>query len=138
MMTFLFKNPFDGELHPIQNTPDDVFSHKLLGDGFVVNPQNESIVAPIEGVIETIHPSKHLLMIKGKDVHVMLHLGLKARHDIVKWHVEVGTRVAIGDPIGTLLNNFFNQSFNDQSCNIVFVEKKTCTKHDAHITCEER
>ncbi len=30
MMTFLFKNPFDGELHPIQNTPDDIFSHKLL------------------------------------------------------------------------------------------------------------
>jgi len=68
----------------------------------------------------------------------MLHLGLKARHDIVKWHVDVGTSVAIGDPIGTLLNNFFNQSLNNQSCNIVFVEKKTCIKLDAHITCEER
>jgi phosphotransferase system IIA component len=137
-MTFLFKNPFDGDLQPIQQTPDDIFSHKLLGDGFVVNPKNKTIVAPIEGVIETLHPSKHLLIIKGKDVHVMLHLGFKARHDIVKWHLNIGDHVTVGMPIGTLLENFFKQTSKDQSCNIVFVEKETCTLINDQITCEER
>ena len=35
-MTQSFNSPFTGELHPITDAPDEVFSEKMTGDGFLV------------------------------------------------------------------------------------------------------
>lgn len=137
LMSFLYQHPFIGNIRAITETPDEVFSLKLLGDGFVVVPLESTIHAPISGIIETIYESKHIILIKNDETTVMLHLGLKAREDIVKWNVKIKDRVAIGDPIGQLLPNFYEQSHLDQSCNIVFLEKQSCYYHNTYITCEE-
>lgn len=136
-MTFLYQHPFKGKIDAITETPDDVFSQKLLGDGFVIIPSENIIYAPITGIIETIYVSKHIILIKNDDITMMLHLGLKAREDIVNWNVNIKDYVHIGNPIGQLLPNFYLQSHSDQSCNIVFLEKKSCYYHDTYITCED-
>lgn len=136
-MTFLYTHPIQGLIRPISDTPDDVFSMKLLGDGFVVNPENNEILSPISGYVDTIYLSKHIVIIKNKDVHVMLHLGFKARENIVAWSIKVSDFVTLGEPIGHFLPGFFNQSFSDQSCNIVFLEKQSCYYHNTSIICED-
>jgi phosphotransferase system IIA component len=136
-MSFLYQHPFTGNIRAITETPDEVFSLKLLGDGFVVIPSNNVIYAPITGVIETIFASKHIILIKNEDITIMLHLGLKAREDIVNWNVQIKDHVHIGDEIGQLLPHFYLQSNLDQSCNIVFLEKQSCYYHDTYITCED-
>jgi phosphotransferase system IIA component len=136
-MTFLYTHPIQGLVRSISDTPDDVFSMKLLGDGFVVHPKNIDITSPISGYVDTIFPSKHIVIIKNKDVHVMLHLGFKARENIVHWSIKVSDEVTLGEPIGQLLPNFFKQSESDQSCNIVFLEKQSCYYHDTFVTCED-
>lgn len=137
IMSFLYQHPFKGNIRAITETPDEVFSQKLLGDGFVVIPSENIIYAPITGIIDTIYASKHIILIKNKDITVMLHLGLKARENIVNWYVNITDHVQLGDPIGQLLPNFYLQSNLDQSCNIVFLEKKSCYYHDTYITCED-
>lgn len=136
-MSFLYQHPFLGNIQSITETPDEVFSLKLLGDGYVVIPTDPLIYAPISGVIDTIYASKHIILIKNEDVTIMLHLGLKAREDIVSWNVQIKDHVKVGDKIGQLLPNFYLQSNADQSCNIVFLEKKSCYYHDTYITCED-
>lgn len=137
-MSILYSHPIQGHVQPITETPDEIFSLKLLGDGFVVVPKSSTITSPINGFIDTIYASKHIIIIKNNTFHVMIHLGLKLRESIVEWNVKAQDKVNIGDPIGQILPNFFQQSELEQSCNIVFLEKQTCHYQDHYITCEDK
>jgi PTS system glucose-specific IIA component len=46
--------PLSGEIVPLVDVPDAVFSHKILGDGVAIKPNGNKIVAPCDGLIETI------------------------------------------------------------------------------------
>lgn len=66
-----------GKLIPITEVSDDVFSTKMMGDGFAVIPENGEIFAPIAGTISSIFPTKHALGIKtASGLEVLLHMGL--------------------------------------------------------------
>lgn len=136
-MTISYKTPIQGLIKPIEDTPDDVFSKKLLGDGFAIYPVDNVIIAPLHGVVHTIYPTKHIIILKHHDVHIMLHLGMKARHEIVTWHVEVGDSIYQGEPIGVLNPSFFEQNQNDQVINVVFLEKKKITLNQTFIEFNE-
>lgn len=72
-----FVAPASGKLIHLDKVSDPVFSQKLMGDGFAVAPDNDEIVAPIGGVIGTVFPTKHALMITSKNgLEIMLHLGI--------------------------------------------------------------
>jgi len=72
-----FVAPASGELIHLDKVSDPVFSQKLMGDGFAVNPTDNNIVAPVGGVVGTIFPTKHALMITtDHGLEIMLHLGI--------------------------------------------------------------
>lgn len=72
-----FVAPANGALIHLDKVSDPVFSQKLMGDGFAVDPTSDEIVAPIGGVIGTVFPTKHALMITSDyGLEVMLHLGI--------------------------------------------------------------
>lgn len=72
-----FVAPANGALIHLDKVSDPVFSQKLMGDGFAVDPTSDEIVAPIGGVIGTVFPTKHALMITSDHgLEVMLHLGI--------------------------------------------------------------
>ncbi|MDF7671761.1 PTS glucose transporter subunit IIA [Lactobacillus sp. ESL0701] len=67
----------DGQLIPITSVKDDVFSEKMLGDGYAIEPKNGEIYAPIAGTITTVFPTKHAIGITTKDnLEILIHLGL--------------------------------------------------------------
>jgi glucose-specific phosphotransferase system IIA component len=125
--------PVFGKIKPIEETPDDVFSKKLLGDGFAIFPEDDTIIAPLHGVVHTIYPTQHIMILKHQNVYVMMHLGMKARENIVNWSVEVGDSIYQGEPLGKLSENFFKQSKLDQVINVVFLEKKKVSLSDTII-----
>lgn len=44
----------DGEIIPLSEVPDPVFSQKMMGDGVAIKPLNGTVVSPIEGkIVET-------------------------------------------------------------------------------------
>ena len=59
--------PVDGMLIPLNEVPDQMFSQKLMGDGFAVIPEGNIIVAPLSGVAESVFPTGHAVGIKTKD-----------------------------------------------------------------------
>ena len=67
----------DGQLVPITEVSDEVFSSKMMGDGFAVIPTEGKIFAPISGKILNIFPTKHALGIQtANGVEVLLHMGI--------------------------------------------------------------
>jgi len=69
--------PANGELVPIDKVEDDVFSQKMMGEGFAVVPENGEIASPIAGTIVSIFPTKHAIGIKtDDDIEVLLHMGI--------------------------------------------------------------
>ena len=67
----------DGDIMPITDVKDDVFSTKMLGDGFAIKPQDNQIYAPVDGTISTLFPTKHAIGIKTNNgLEILIHLGL--------------------------------------------------------------
>lgn len=72
-----FVSPANGKLIHLDKVSDPVFSQKLMGDGFAVTPSDNEIVAPIGGIVGTVFPTKHALMITSNHgLEIMLHLGI--------------------------------------------------------------
>ncbi|WP_025250647.1 PTS sugar transporter subunit IIA [Spiroplasma sabaudiense] len=69
--------PCDGEIIGLEKVEDEVFSEKMLGDGFAIDPTNGSFVAPMDGKLVTVFPSGHAYGIRHKSgLEALLHIGL--------------------------------------------------------------
>ena len=70
-------NIVDGEVIPIESSCDQIFSHKLMGDGVIIKPHNGLIVSPCDGVVTMIYPTKHAVGIKlDNGCELLLHFGI--------------------------------------------------------------
>ncbi|MDO4670142.1 MAG: PTS glucose transporter subunit IIA [Aerococcus sp.] len=69
--------PVDGQLIPITAVNDEAFSHKMIGDGFAVNPTDQKVYSPISGTVLCVFPKQHAIMLKTSfGLEVMVHMGL--------------------------------------------------------------
>lgn len=67
----------DGEIIPIESVPDDLFSQKMIGDGFAMIPTSEIVYAPVSGRLIEIADTKHAYYIEtNKKVKVLIHIGI--------------------------------------------------------------
>lgn len=72
----LLCNIVDGEVLPIEDSCDPIFARKLLGDGVMIKPENGCIVAPCDGEVAMIYPSKHAIgLILENGCEILLHFG---------------------------------------------------------------
>ncbi|MCU7258113.1 glucose-specific PTS transporter subunit IIBC, partial [Pseudomonas aeruginosa] len=53
--------PGVGQIVPLSDVPDKVFSEKMMGDGVGFIPEKGEIVAPFDGTVKTIFPTKHAI-----------------------------------------------------------------------------
>lgn len=74
---FVVVAPVTGELIPLTEVPDQVFSQKIMGDGLAVVPKEGLVVAPISGVAESVFPTGHAVGIKtGDGIECIVHIGV--------------------------------------------------------------
>ncbi|MDM5327491.1 PTS glucose transporter subunit IIA [Neobacillus sp. CF12] len=70
--------PLEGEIVPLDVVPDPVFSQKMIGDGFAVNPINGTVVSPVDGEVISVFPTKHAVSLKSTDGReILIHVGLE-------------------------------------------------------------
>ena len=91
----------DGQVINIEDVKDPVFSQKMMGDGFAVEPENGHIVSPVAGKVTSVFPTKHALgLVTDNGLEVLVHIGLdtvslEGKPFEVK--VSEGQTVAAGD-----------------------------------------
>ena len=91
----------EGQVIELEKVQDPVFSQKMMGDGFAVEPANGQIVSPVAGKVTSVFPTKHALgLVTDSGLEVLVHIGLdtvslEGKPFTVK--VEEGQTVAAGD-----------------------------------------
>ena len=114
----------DGEVIALEQVKDPVFSQKMMGDGFAVEPTNGNIVSPVSGTISSIFPTKHALgLVTEAGLEVLVHIGL----DTVSLegkpftvHVAEGQKVAAGDLLVTADLDAIREAGRETSTIVVF------------------
>lgn len=116
--------PVSGMAMPIEGVKDDVFSSKMMGDGFAVSPTDDNIYAPVKGTISTVFPTKHAIGITTPDgLEILVHMGLDtvelegAPFEVL---VEKDQEVNAGDKLATMNRMQIQQSGRDDSIVVVY------------------
>ena len=99
--------PVSGQIEGLEKVNDQVFSQKMLGEGFAIVPSNGSIVAPIDGKIVSVMSTKHALTMtsaKG-NLEILIHLGIdtvELKGEPFDITVKEGQEVKGGQSLGTM------------------------------------
>ncbi|WP_339213616.1 glucose-specific PTS transporter subunit IIBC [Ornithinibacillus sp. FSL M8-0202] len=98
-----FIAPIKGEIVPITEVPDQVFSGKMMGDGFAIKPVDGLVVSPVNGKVINAFPTKHALGILSEGGReVLIHFGLDTvnlKGEGFELLVEEGDTVKAGQPL---------------------------------------
>lgn len=68
--------PVTGSLIDITDVKDEVFSSKMMGDGFAVEPDGDTVVAPCDGKIVLLANTLHAVALEQDGVQLLIHIGL--------------------------------------------------------------
>ena len=56
---------------------DPVFSQKMMGDGYAVEPSNGKVYAPVNGKVTSVFETKHAIgILSNEGLEVLVHMGL--------------------------------------------------------------
>lgn len=92
--------PLTGELLPLAQAKDPVFAQGTMGQGVVIEPSEGKLVAPFDGQVSLLFPTKHAIgLVSDTGVEVLIHVGLDTVELDGKGfmtHVAQGDRVKQG------------------------------------------
>lgn len=102
-MALIITSPLRGWAAPLDSVPDPVFAQRMIGDGVAIQPLGDTVCAPFDGEVVTLHEAGHAVSLRSNEgAEVLIHIGL----DTVALKgrgfaplVAAGTTVARGDPL---------------------------------------
>ncbi|MDN3018856.1 PTS glucose transporter subunit IIA [Paenibacillus sp. BSR1-1] len=116
--------PIEGEIIPITEVPDQVFSQKMMGDGFGIVPSKGTVVSPVDGEIMNVFPTKHAIGIKSNQGYeILIHIGLDTvnlKGEGFTLLVEEGQKVTKGQEILKFDLDFLKKSVPSVVTPVIF------------------
>ncbi|GGS30608.1 PTS beta-glucoside transporter subunit EIIBCA [Streptomyces humidus] len=99
----LLITPVSGVVVPLSEVGDQVFSSGVLGEGVAIEPASGRFVAPVDGTVTSLLPSKHAIGITtASGAEVLIHIGMdtvKLAGEHFTAHVAQGDTVTAGQPV---------------------------------------
>ena len=96
-------SPIKGEVKDISESSDETFASKVMGDGILVNPDQEIFVAPADATVELVFPTKHAIGLSLKDgSQILIHCGINTvsmNGEGFEVYVEEGQEVKQGNKL---------------------------------------
>ena len=99
-------SPLAGKVIPVEEVADGVFSEKMVGDGFAVEPEADEVLAPADGEITLVFDTKHAFTMRtAQGVDLLVHMGIdtiRLNGEPFTLNIQQGDTVKAGQPIGTM------------------------------------
>jgi phosphoenolpyruvate-protein phosphotransferase len=103
MSTLKLVAPISGWATRLEEVPDPAFAQRMVGDGIAVDPTSSELRAPCEGVVVSVHASRHACTLRtSTGAEILLHIGIDTvglRGEGFIAHVQEGQRVRVGEPL---------------------------------------
>ena len=111
---FCVGSPADGGVVALLDLQDEVFKNKMMGDGVAIEPVDGEFVAPFDGVVVHVAPTKHAIIIRASnEVSVLIHMGIDTVYlggEAFLCFVAEGQHVQRGDLLARMdLNEVFRR-----------------------------
>ena len=117
-------SPFAGEAAPITEASDEAFAGKMMGDGYIVRPQDGMAYAPEDAEVSFVFPSKHAVGLKSGDgTEYLLHIGVDTVNlngEGFETFVKDGDRVKKGDKLIGFDIKYIKEHAKSDECIVVF------------------
>lgn len=98
-------SPMSGEIRKLSAVSDAAFSEELLGKGIAIIPKEGKVIAPFDGSVLTLFPTKHAIgLVSENGCEVLIHIGMdtvKLEGQYFTSHVHQGDKVKKGDLLVT-------------------------------------
>lgn len=131
-------NPVEGEVIPLEEVSDPVFSQKMMGDGFGVEPANGEIYSPIDGKVVSVFPTSHALGLElDNGIEVLVHIGVDTVEleggpfDI---HVSEGEKVTKDSHLATVDLAALEEAEKPDTVMVVFTNMDVVENYDLKST----
>lgn len=70
-------NPVPGIVIPLNQVKDDAFASEALGKGFAVDEPIGEVIAPFDGKVAAVFPTKHAIgLVSDTGIELLIHVGL--------------------------------------------------------------
>ena len=95
--------PVEGQVIPLDDVNDEVFSRRIMGDGIAIIPEQGILRAPAAGTVVNVFETGHAVsLLTDSGVELIFHIGI----DTIKMNgegfhprVEEGQHVSVGDTL---------------------------------------
>lgn len=93
-----------GNVIPLKEVGDGVFSEGVMGDGFAIQPESETLLAPVDAEVTVLmEDSRHAVgLTMANGMEILLHIGIDTvdmQGDGFTYLVSQGQKVKTGDPL---------------------------------------
>ena len=96
-------SPLAGQVKPLSQATDPVFSSGVMGQGVVIEPSQGELVSPVNGTVTVFFPTKHAVGIVSEEgIEMLMHIGMDTVSLDGKGfvaHVEQGDKVVVGQQL---------------------------------------
>ncbi|MTB63566.1 PTS system trehalose-specific EIIBC component [Streptococcus sp. zg-86] len=96
-------SPLTGQAKDLATATDQVFASGVMGQGILIEPSEGELIAPIDGVVSVLFPTKHAVGITGSNgVEMLMHIGMDTvtlEGKGFEAHVQQGDHIKAGDKL---------------------------------------
>lgn len=96
-------SPLAGQVKPLSQATDPVFSSGVMGQGVVIEPSQVELVSPVNGTVTVLFPTKHAVGIVSEEgVEMLMHIGMDTVSLDGKGfesHIKQGDKVVVGQQL---------------------------------------
>jgi PTS system glucose-specific IIA component len=115
----------NGKIIPIEDVKDPVFSEKMMGDGFAIQPTSENVLSPVSGRIFQVADALHAYgIVTDRGIEVLVHIGLDTvtlRGKGFKSSLKIGMLIERGELLATVDFDYLIEQEKELTISVVII-----------------
>lgn len=71
--------PVSGKVILLSDVPDEAYASGQMGNGIAIDPDSDTLVSPVDGLVTTLFPTNHAISLETEHgLQVLIHVGISS------------------------------------------------------------